>query len=104
MRSNPSLDRKISEATDPTELRQLLHNHFEGAGVITHDRGDEVNYTVPQGAPASAPARELPARENFSQAAHRIIYPYGNLKLEISGVDEAALDAIEERVREALQR
>lgn len=104
MKSNPMLDRKIAEATDPAQLRQILVNEYERAGIVSHERGDERNFTVSQHAPASVPAPELPSRDNFSQTASRVVYPHGNLRIELSGVSEEYLDAIEERIRQAFEQ
>jgi hypothetical protein len=102
MKSNAQLDRQIAQANDPASLRQLLHNHLEAAGMIAHENGNGEAYVVQHPtAPAAAPA--LPNRENFSASARRTIYPYGNVRLEISGVNEESLDVIEERIKQAFQ-
>ena len=102
LRSNPSLDKAVSQANDPDSLRQTLHNFYEAAGVLHRERGDE--YLASQQAPAAAVAPPLPSRDNFSQSTRKVIYPYGNLRLEISGVDDESLAAVEERIRQAFER
>jgi hypothetical protein len=103
LKSNPQLDRQLSQAQDPESLRQLLHNHFESTGVIQRERGAQY-HAAPQTPASVAAAPALPSRENFSATVSKVIYPYGNLRLEISGVDAESLDAVEERIKQAFEQ
>jgi hypothetical protein len=104
-KSNPQLDRQISQATDAESVRQIMMNHMEASGITAHERGDNANEFLVQraSAPAAAAPAALPNRESFSPTAQRVIYPHGNLRLVISGVDDAALDAIEERIKRSFE-
>lgn len=88
VRPNRNLEARIAQINDPLDLVNMLK---------------EIPMpSAQQSSAASMPA--MPNRDDFSQTAHRTIYPYGNLRLEISGVSEESLDGIEERIRQAFER
>jgi hypothetical protein len=102
LRSNPQLDHQLSQAQDPESLRQLLHNTYENAGVIAHERGGDA--FVAQHATAPAPAPAPINRDSFSASARRTLYVFGNLRVDLSGVDDDNLDLVEQRIRSAFEQ
>jgi hypothetical protein len=84
--SNKTLDEIILGAGNTGEMTERLrqYNLDIVSGVVS---------TPPPSQPAAAPA--APVRMN----AFRVIYPFGNSRFELIGVDEKDLDAQEAAIR-----
>jgi len=97
-KSNASIDRAVTESTSFEALREAVKSGLERAGSLVRDRDGYGVQAIPQEpAPASLPAV---AGETPRHAHLRVVYPSGNLRIELTGVSEKELDEAEAQLRE----
>ena len=82
-RSNPALEREIAQITDPSVLQNYLATLLP----------------APQPAPNAVATTSQPQDR---PSAERIIYPFGNIRIALTGLSEQELDQAEARIRAAL--
>ena len=100
-KSSPELDQAVNACVDPNELRRILKEGLAKEGVILPQPDGELGAARnPDYVDASAPAPIVQQPTDPSQhKCIRVVYPYQNARVEISGMTEQQLDEIERRVR-----
>jgi hypothetical protein len=86
LRSNPRLDKIVTDSTNFEEMRARMKAEIAGQPIVE-------------------PAPEAPAPAATVNTCHthsRIIYPHGNDRFELTGFSDAELDDKERRIRAAL--
>lgn len=95
--SNKKLGEIIGAAKTSGELSELLRQYnIEQANAGWAVPPNKVDMPVAAAAPSE------PVRANAS--AYRVIYPHGNSRFELFGVDEADLDKQEKQIRSMYQK
>ena len=94
-----SFEEQIAQAQTPAEIREICINREVAQGTLAQDRDGTVRpvvQPVPAGpsAPSASAVRADPMRE-------RIVYPYLNTRVVITGLSQEELDEAEARIRAA---
>ena len=99
MKSNPAIDKAVSESTNFEDIREILKSSLAGQGLISRERGDDYGARVLRQPEAPAPVALMSDEERTRRMHQRVIYPYQNARIVIEGLTEQELDEAEARVR-----
>jgi hypothetical protein len=102
LKSNSQLDGAITNADNFEAMREKMLQTLASQGRVVRSRTDAYDVrVVPQLTPPPAPRAEdgLTIREDHRY--ERVIYPYQNSRIVITGMSENELDAAEEKIRAA---
>jgi hypothetical protein len=100
MKSNPALDAAINSADNHEALREAMLSVLAAQGTVVRDRTDPHNTKViSQPTPPPAPRQEDGLTIRDDHRCERVIYPYQNARIVLTGLSEQELDEIEARVR-----
>lgn len=102
MKSTPRIDTLVNSATSFESLREQVRLELERTGVVALDPNDPYNGKLLRKPEMDAPAVVVAEPVNQGPTTHfRVVYPWGNDRVEITAHSEAELDAKEARIRAA---
>lgn len=91
-----TLEERLAACTTTAEMQEVYHAHLAANGVIERERGSSEVRVLSE--PRTI-VRTAPPVESHGPLVSRVLYPHGNVRVEIEGTSQQELDAIESRVR-----
>ena len=91
-----TLEERLASCTTVEQMQEIYHQHLAAVGAVELERGSNAVRVL---AEPRIIERVAPPVESHGRLVSRIIYPHGNVRLEIEATSQQELDVIEARVR-----